>query len=217
MDGGCLAGWHELTSELMYVPFDGCPNGAQQTAPLLGWNIKRPWAAKKQGPTFLFFFSPVSLSLPFSLHRELHKWENILPRLTSFPTSLLLDRIFTVLFMPLHAVDVHTYSFLGGPPCSASTSLGYNFEILPAELFSVTPRQRGVYPQFYIESDATVAQRLSWASRLTVPAWGVRRTCGDKWQLYLCVLHESIKHWPFKNAPRIFEAVRSRGPNWDAA
>lgn len=94
---------------------------------------------------------------------------------------------------------------------------GVQFWILPAELFSVTPRQRGVYPQFYIESDATVARRLSWASRPAVPAWGVRRTCGDKWQLYLCVLHESIKHWPFKNAPRIFEAVRSRGPNWDAA
>ncbi|KAI2665538.1 MyoD family inhibitor domain-containing protein [Labeo rohita] len=53
---------------------------------------------------------------------------------------------------------------------------GVQFRILPAELFSVTPRQRGVYPQFYIESDATVARRLSWASRLAVPTWGVRQT-----------------------------------------
>lgn len=67
MDGGCLAGWHELTSELMYVPFDGRPNGAQQTAPLAGWNIKRPRAAKIQGPTFLFFFLSLSLYLSVSI------------------------------------------------------------------------------------------------------------------------------------------------------
>lgn len=51
----------------------------------------------------------------------------------------------------------------------------------------------------------------------TVPVWGIRSKHGDKWQLYLCVLHESIKHWPFKNAPKIFQPVRYRGPNWDAA
>lgn len=60
------AGWHELTSELMYVQFDGCPNGEQQTAPLFWWNIKRPQAAKIQGPTFLFFLS-LSLYLSVSI------------------------------------------------------------------------------------------------------------------------------------------------------
>lgn len=129
---------------------------------------------------------------------------------------LLLDRIFAVLFMLLHAVDVHTYSFLGGPPRSAPRLWGTILNSSCGAIFCDT-EARGVYPQFYIESDATVARRVSRASRLAVPVRGVRRTLSDKWQLYLCVLHESIKHWPFKNAPRIFEAVRSRGPNWDAA
>ncbi len=68
MDGSCLAGWHELTSELMYVPFDGRPNGAQQTAPLLGWNIKRHRAAKKR--TYFSFFFCLSLSLYLSVSIE---------------------------------------------------------------------------------------------------------------------------------------------------
>lgn len=72
-------------------------------------------------------------------------------------------------------------------------------------------KRKCLYTQFYIQSDppaqlwrSSSALQALWCS---VPVWHSHWRLCDKWQLYLCVLHESIKHWPFKNAPQIFEAV----------
>ena len=50
-------------------------------------------------------------------------------------------------------------------------------------------------------------------TRCSVPVWRSYWRLGDKWQLYLCVLHESIKHWPFKMLPRYLRL--SATSSWD--
>ena len=147
-----------------------------------------------------------------------------LPCLTSVLYFHVLDYFRILVYTALFQLTcMHAYFLLVGLPLCERSSRLVTYIYTPPLLSSVFwvqfpapscrtyflwQKRRCLYTQFYIQSARL--RRSSGALqalRCSVPVWRSHWRLSDKWQLYLCVLHESIKHWPFKNAPQIFEAV----------
>lgn len=84
-------------------------------------------------------------------------------------------------------------------------SLGCNFQLPPVGPIFRDKNEVFIWSVLHTERSPAWLQHGSTALqalRCSVPVWRSRWRLGDKWQLYLCVLHESIKHWPLKMLPR---------------
>lgn len=148
--------------------------------------------------------------------------------------------VYTALF---HLTCMHAYYFLVGLRCMSlcvcvrgrevqqtwhiymyesvcvhcSSVFWVQFPAPPSRTYFLWQKRRCLYTQFYIQSDPPAqlwhSSSALQARRCTVPVWRSHWRLGDKWQLYLCVLHESIKHWPFKMLPGYLKL--SATSSWD--